>query len=359
LPGEGGKQRIREQLQGGQKMVKKLLGSQYKKNLYIVKRKNKFWVSPGPVYVKLRTKDESDPPINPQMFSKYKRFPPGLKEVHQQKDLGFHKLALNHDLNTKSHGYIKPIKKSKARIAKRAIRTPPHTYLGLGVHIADLERPSSVHLSKCDRFYNTMDKIKASTPGPGHYKRPKDTVQIHRPDRNSIPFCPPHKIRPKTSGIISSRSKSITTSILQQRKNRNAELRRIRLRENSYKGGGGGVKFSSYFEPSMMFSFENLHLGPGCYPNSAQAKLNLETHSSTSVKFDPLRTQKTTPIAILNDSKDKKVQSWPRPVFAVSKRVNQDNFEDHFWASESIQNGREDDEEEESDSDEDEIEVEL
>ena len=42
---------------------------------------------------------------------------------------------------------------------------------------------------------------------------------------------------------------------------------------------------------------------------------------------------------------------WPRPMYAVSSTVSRDNFEDHFWALENRQNGREEVEvEEEEDS---------
>jgi len=371
LPGQGGKARIAAQISNGQHKVKKLLGSQFKKS-YVVQRKNKFWSSPGPVYVNLQTKDELDPSINPQMFSKYQRFVPELKVTNQLKDRGFHKLALNHDLDRKSHGYIKPIKQSKARLLKERSRQPPHTYLGIGVHIANLERPISVHLSKTDRFYNTMDKIKASTPGPGNYKRPEDTVKVHRPNRASIPFCPPHQQRPRTVGNLDrfKRHAASTTAILPRHK-KNAALRRMRIRNNRYKGGGDGVKFSTYFEKSMMFNLlKTPHLGPGCYPESAQTKLNLETRSSTSVRFNPLplpRPKTTNSLGARTNKKmttsgveeggvgenDGGAMMWPRPMYAVSSIVSRDNFEDHFWALENRQNGREEVEEEEDSERED------
>ena len=364
VPGQGGRTRTAQEIQSGQQKVKTLLGSQMKSS-YVVKRKQKFWSSPGPVYVHLKTKDELDPCINPQMFSKYKRFVPELKVVNQLKDRGFHKLALNRvNIRDQSHGYIQPIKKSKARILKAAARQPPHCYLGLGVHLADLERPSTVSdlsfKSTTGRFYNTMD-IRGDTPGPGNYKRPKDTVAVHTPHRNSIPFMAPHQIRPKTvastrrgaageNGAAAALPHSLL-SLSKIAKHKKVLLRRQRLQKSRYKGGGGGVLFSSYFEPSMMFKWDmnrTRHLGPGCYQGSAQAKLDMEARSSTSVKFSPLpRPQTTNPSSRRKSGSgsgsraNTATQMWPRPMFAASSDMNRDNFDDLFWLQEQKQNGKE------------------
>ena len=355
IEGQGGKARQAAEIRNGQKKVIKLLGSQYKKE-YIVQRKDKFWSSPRPVYVKLKTKDELDPSINPQLFSKYRRFVPSLQFTNQIKDGGFHKLTgLAAPIYADSRaGYIKPIQQSQARLKKSAIKAPPHTYLGLGLHMADLERPKSVAFDIRDRFDDTMERLKVKTPGPGNYKRPADSCHIHNPNSLSIPFWKTvndgslaHRRKKQQEYHSLSPAQAEAERILFEKR----RIRRIRRlgRTKRYKGGGGGVKFSSYVEPSMMFSLKNRHLGPGCYRGAAQAVLDLEP-TAPVLKFRPLAKvrPKTTPSGSRSRKNDKQIlkQCWPREDCAERPEVNKDNFMDHFWELESRQNGRDEEEDE-------------
>ena len=353
VPGQGGKAQQAAEIKCGTKLVKTFLGKYYKPKLHVVLRKDKFYTSPGPVYVKLKTKDELDPPQNPQQFSKYQRFVPSLQFTNQLKDDGFHKLTgLAEPIYSDSrYGYIKPRDTSKPRLLKAAARQPPFTYLGPGVHIANLERPSTVSdlsfKSSTLRFNNVTDTLRVQTPGPGHYRRPADSCAVHNPHRRSIPFCKPvSRIFPRTrrrgeDQVPQQEENQLEHQSEQQLLVLPKKKKKYRPFKKKYTGGGNGVKFSSYVEPSMMFSSKARHLGPGCYSMSAQAALDLEPRQSPAVKFRPLPRQKK--LEVSSRKKGRERSSWPRPLFKDPEGVCADNFEQHFWSLENQQNGREDD----------------
>ena len=356
IPGQGGKARTVAELQSGTKLVKKIMGKYYKKGKHVVSRRPKFFSSPGPVYVKLKTKDELDPPINPQKFSKYQRFVPSLQFTNQVRDGGFHKLtapAVPIYADSRA-GYIQPIQKNQPRTKKSAIKQPPHTYLGLGLHMADLKRPGTVQFDVRDRFDDTFERLRVKTPGPGHYKRPKDSCYVHNPNRFSIPFWKPvasdfarnrkdkHTLKLKLQSI-ENEMKKITKNKKNKKKNRGKEKQRMKNEHNL----GGGVKFSTYVEPSLLFSTKNTHLGPGCYQNSAQIMLDLEPRKSPVLKFRPLHSHLTRPstspvkqrMRRASSSTSSSSRQWPREeIYSESPDLNPHNFEAHFWETEEKQN---------------------
>jgi hypothetical protein len=170
---------------------------------------------------------------------------------------------------------------------------------------------------------------------------------VHNPTKRSIPFCKPvSRVLPKTKHRGKNQEKEqqahqdASQEHQEQPEQQQKQKKKYRLPRKKYTGGGNGVKFSTYIEPSMMFSMKERHLGPGCYPMSAQAALDLEPRKSPIVKFRPLSRSRSSASQYLSSLKSSEECSWPRPLFKDPEGVNKDNFEDFFWSVENRQNAR-------------------